>query len=137
MSESAYPLSWPVGWKRTEDYRRKRADFRTGRRDYETHTYPRALTVADGTDRVIAELKRFGVADGLGVRGHLHRAPARSAALDMGIAQMTVAEIIAALQKIAPTFDVVMRSSSGRWDQLASVHVDEYADALVVLEADR
>lgn len=54
MSEviKAYPLQWPTGWKRTEPGKRKRAKFRTG---------SGWITIAKAVDRVLAELRRFGV----------------------------------------------------------------------------
>ena len=46
----AYPLQWPVGWKRVVD--RKDAQFKSG---------GKALTIAEGTVRVLTELERLGV----------------------------------------------------------------------------
>lgn len=47
-----YPLTWPTGWKRTEAYRRADAAFSKA---------GRPLSVYDGTTRLLAELRRFGV----------------------------------------------------------------------------
>lgn len=47
-----YPLTWPTGWRRTESYRRDQASFSKARRQ---------LSVYDGTQRVIHEMRRFYV----------------------------------------------------------------------------
>ena len=57
----AYPLRWPVGWPRSQPAERKRAKFaRVG------VGYPRLkeLSIADGTQRVLAELARMDVERG-------------------------------------------------------------------------
>ena len=47
---SAYPLQWPEGWKRTENYRRRQAKFtRHGDR----------LSVAAACNRVMEQLTLF------------------------------------------------------------------------------
>jgi hypothetical protein len=51
MSIAAYPLQWPVGWKRTQPGYRRSATFTK---------YKRQLSVADGTQRVLEELERMG-----------------------------------------------------------------------------
>lgn len=58
---SAYPLCWPASWPRTPDSRRKRAAF--GKHGNITDTYrgKRDLTVHDGVDRVLNELRQLGV----------------------------------------------------------------------------
>jgi hypothetical protein len=65
-----YPLAWPTGWKRTPAHQRTRAKFSKGERQYSSqpggsswvrHT---ELSIADGTQRVLGELQRFGVRDG-------------------------------------------------------------------------
>lgn len=48
----AYPINWPAGWPRTESYRRKTGQF-TRNKQY--------LSVIDGVERVLDELKRLGV----------------------------------------------------------------------------
>ena len=48
----AYPLQWPPGWRRTESYRRKHAQF---------HKNNRILSVMDGIERVLEELRRLGI----------------------------------------------------------------------------
>ena len=52
--KTAYPLSWPVGWRRTQSQYRQRSNFSKARN---------ALSVAEGTKRVLDELRRFGVPD--------------------------------------------------------------------------
>ncbi len=65
MTISAYPLSWPFGWKRTATGMRKSAKFSRGERQYSTTggswLAKRAVTISDGTTRVLAELTRMGV----------------------------------------------------------------------------
>lgn len=48
----AYPLQWPIGRRRTPAWKRPRAKFQNARRQ---------LSVMDGVERVIDELKRLGV----------------------------------------------------------------------------
>lgn len=55
-----WPLSWPAGWKRTDSFRRGRAKFQklsfsSGQK--------LMLSVAQGTERVLDELRRFGIAE--------------------------------------------------------------------------
>lgn len=50
-----YPLSWPDGWRRTESYRRRRAQFKH---------YGASLSVMQGAERVLLELQRLGVREG-------------------------------------------------------------------------
>lgn len=65
MAISSYPLSWPQGWPRTPASKRAAAKFGKGERQYSatggSWTRKRDLTVADGVDRILAELARFGV----------------------------------------------------------------------------
>lgn len=56
MSINAYPLQWPLGWKRTQLGHRREARFSSKRHDRAA----RALTVADGVERVLAELDAMG-----------------------------------------------------------------------------
>lgn len=66
--QQRYPLSWPIGWKRTPRHQRQRASFSaSGSRTYDlgngqtrTERTSRALTVADALKRVSAELGRLG-----------------------------------------------------------------------------
>ncbi len=60
MSDTAqrYPLSWPIGWRRTDPARRERAQFgRVG------EFGKQALSVADALGRLIVELDRLRVTD--------------------------------------------------------------------------
>jgi hypothetical protein len=60
----AYPLAWPVGWKRTQAGVRKVAQFqKTELKQTVTGSYRTGkwLTVKDGRHRVLAELGRMGV----------------------------------------------------------------------------
>lgn len=52
MTIPAFPLSWPVGWKRTPAQRRTRAKFSAGGANGKT-----PLTVAQATGRVLASLE--------------------------------------------------------------------------------
>jgi len=63
----AYPLAWPVGWRRTPPYRRRRAQFRKTRPVYRDgqlayHTKD-DISVADAVERVRTELGRMGISD--------------------------------------------------------------------------
>lgn len=51
---TSYPLTWPGGWRRTAPGSRLRANFSKNKN---------ALSVAEGTKRVLDELRRFGVPD--------------------------------------------------------------------------
>lgn len=63
---AAYPLTWPDGWPRTAPGGRKYGRFETRERVHtsgqSSYTRGRDVTVAEATDRVIAELQRIGVA---------------------------------------------------------------------------
>ena len=58
----AYPLQWPQGWPRARF--RKGAQF--GKKDYNPGTMRsvRSLSIAEGTGRVVAELRALGVHQG-------------------------------------------------------------------------
>lgn len=63
---TAYPLQWPAGWKRAGPASRVAARFgKAGRQvgygDQQRWTSARALTIAEGTARVLGELKRMGL----------------------------------------------------------------------------
>ncbi|MFC7515051.1 hypothetical protein ACFQUU_08550 [Herbaspirillum sp. GCM10030257] len=66
---AAYPLQWPAGWPRTPAQARQSARFnkKTTTRhkwsDGSTSTFrgKQGLSVADGVERVLSELQRFGV----------------------------------------------------------------------------
>lgn len=66
MTITAYPLQWPAGWKRTDPAWRVQAKFGKARRqvgygDNKSWQSARDLTIAEGTARVLAELKRMGL----------------------------------------------------------------------------
>lgn len=66
MSVTAYPLAWPPGWKRTSYRTRARFVGKTGRAlpgEAGGWSPKQALTIAQATQRVMDELKRFGVPD--------------------------------------------------------------------------
>lgn len=52
--KTSYPLTWPGGWRRTAPGSRSRSNFSKNKN---------ALSVAEGTKRVLDELRRFGVPD--------------------------------------------------------------------------
>lgn len=61
----AYPLTWPMGWKRTTS--RTRARFRKGEKQYSqvpgsasSWTSRKELSIADGTKRVLHVLNQMG-----------------------------------------------------------------------------
>lgn len=56
---TSFPLCWPAGWKRTEQFRQRNAAFR--RKDSAARYGSRALTVYEATQRVLQELERMGV----------------------------------------------------------------------------
>lgn len=61
-SMAAYPLAWPLGWKRTPPAQRTNAQF--GKRTIEpgrTWASKKWLTVSDGTTRILEQLTRMGV----------------------------------------------------------------------------
>lgn len=56
-----YPLEWPMGWTRTPYHRRKRANF--GKRVASQpggYRFKESLSVGDGMDRLLGELRRMG-----------------------------------------------------------------------------
>lgn len=59
-----YPLSWPAGWKRTNDAARQRARFSVSRQREappgQVWSAHRFLTLAEGLDRLLGELGRLG-----------------------------------------------------------------------------
>lgn len=65
----AYPLEWPVGWKRTPSNARTNALFRKvdtvreSRPDGSSYSWQRkqSLTIADGVKRVLESLGRMGI----------------------------------------------------------------------------
>lgn len=62
MNETAYPLAWPPGWKRSAVGDRTPGHF--GTRKASTpggYPYLRDITIAQSVDRVLAELVRMGI----------------------------------------------------------------------------
>ena len=63
----AFPLQWPVGWKRTPEHRRRRAQFHKTKAVYRDgqHAYNAKddISVADAVERVRAVLGRMGISD--------------------------------------------------------------------------
>ena len=55
---AAYPLQWPEGWPRTKSYARSHGRFSTRR---SSNSMAQDLSVADGVERVLLELSRFGI----------------------------------------------------------------------------
>lgn len=70
MSEiTASPLCWPAGWKRTRPGLRVRAKFGKGVRKFygdpanqSSYVSKRELTINDGIQRILGELKAMGIA---------------------------------------------------------------------------
>lgn len=58
VSIAAYPLQWPISWPRTDFYSRRYGKFGTKRSQGWGKD---SVTVAGGTQRVLAELQRMGV----------------------------------------------------------------------------
>lgn len=73
MTIPAFPLSWPTGWKRCPAGDRTRARFGKQRREYSSYTQPNGersswitrgeVTIAEGVNRIRAELSRMGIDD--------------------------------------------------------------------------
>lgn len=58
MVIAAYPLQWPEGWPHTKSYARQPGRFSTRAKSNSRAQY---LTIADGVERVLTELDRFGI----------------------------------------------------------------------------
>jgi hypothetical protein len=77
MTIPAYPLQWPTGWKRTTPGLRTTARFVKKERQYNNVSNSswmrsRELSIADGVERVRAELQRMGIhADDLVISSNL------------------------------------------------------------------
>lgn len=56
-SAKAYPLAWPVGWKRTQPTLRRKAMFRRT----QGNGGQRELTIHEATQRLQAQIDRYGV----------------------------------------------------------------------------
>lgn len=65
MTIPAYPLQWPIDWKRTEFVNRTTARFGRASRARlgGGWNYGRALTISEAVDRLRAELSRMGIHD--------------------------------------------------------------------------
>lgn len=69
MSATAYPLYWPTGWKRTQVRTRAkfakkgRGNLRDAAGNYQGWDGNKPLTIDQATQRVMDELRRFGVSD--------------------------------------------------------------------------
>lgn len=62
MTVTAYPLSWPVGWRRTTAARRDRAKFgKRGQSTYGTWQAKNALTIAQAVGRVREQFRMMGI----------------------------------------------------------------------------
>lgn len=62
MTINAYPLQWPIGWKRTDAQRRREAKFGRARQNNGgSYVAGRALTITESVQRVLTELTRMGV----------------------------------------------------------------------------
>jgi len=62
MTITAYPLTWPTGWKRTDPSQREHARFgKKVTRSGSNWARHEELTVAEATARVLAELQRMGL----------------------------------------------------------------------------
>jgi hypothetical protein len=63
QDNTAYPLSWPIGWKRTPAPDRGRAKFNSTTAP-NTYGYrgKREVTIAEAIERVLAQLRAFNVA---------------------------------------------------------------------------
>lgn len=58
---SAYPLSWPVAWKRTAQHMRVTAKFGKAGSHRGAYVPHRAITLAEGRERVLVQLERMGI----------------------------------------------------------------------------
>ena len=58
MNKQAFPLDWPVGWKRTPDWQKAHARFGNSRK---SGYASRELSVAQAVDRVLDELSKLRI----------------------------------------------------------------------------
>ncbi|GAA6119623.1 J domain-containing protein [Acidovorax sp. FG27] len=63
MAITAYPLSWPAGWKRTLDASRTQGAFGSRKESRYGLTQKENVTIAEATGRLLAELERMGAAE--------------------------------------------------------------------------
>lgn len=62
MTIDAYPLQWPIAWKRTAPAQRREAKFgKASQRHSGPHVPARPLTMAEAVQRLLNELERFAV----------------------------------------------------------------------------
>lgn len=62
MSTPAYPLAWPVGWKRTQPGDRVPGHFGTRKASMPGgYKMLRDITIAEATDRLLSEMIRMGI----------------------------------------------------------------------------
>ncbi|WP_046059981.1 J domain-containing protein [Paracidovorax citrulli] len=62
MAATAYPLTWPAGWKRTPDAARTAGAFGSRKESRYGSTRKENVTIAEATGRLLAELERMGAA---------------------------------------------------------------------------
>lgn len=60
MTATAYPLSWPAGWKRTQPYLRQRAQFGRMKQSQYSWQSKERLTLEQARKRLADELDRLG-----------------------------------------------------------------------------
>jgi len=60
----AFPLQWPQGWPRTTNRKRAKFSTKANSRSIGNYTPAQQLSIADGTERVVAELRALGVRSG-------------------------------------------------------------------------
>ncbi len=61
MSIEAFPLQWPIGWKRTPAQLRREAKFGRASSRVAGYTPGRPLTMAEAVQRLLDEMERFAV----------------------------------------------------------------------------
>jgi len=61
MKLTRFPLCWPDGWKRTAESDRKNAHFWRASRGDSGVYMKRSLTVTDGVERILDELRHLGI----------------------------------------------------------------------------
>lgn len=64
MTVTAYPLSWPAGWRRTTPAQRDRARFgKRGQSSYGSWQTKNALSIAQAVERVRQQIRMMGIED--------------------------------------------------------------------------
>lgn len=61
MTIKAFPLAWPVGWKRTPVDQQAFGRFGSARADFKAYRRVQDITIAEATNRLLQELVRMGV----------------------------------------------------------------------------